>query len=127
MASPLFIPVISASSLLLRRSRFLYSGRSREGFVVKLAFDQDKAVIQARKGGVFRTMLEMDRSFTTIFQRKNGHVEMNMGVAKTLDSLDNGNIKNIYHGIFIEIPEAIWAYEIEHHLWNAIEMYLENQ
>jgi hypothetical protein len=98
-----------------------------EGFVVKLAFDQDKAVIQARKGGVFRTMLEMDRSFTTIFLRKNGHVEMNMGVAKTLDSLDNGNIKNIYHGIFIEIPEAIWAYEIEHHLWNAIEMYLENQ
>ncbi len=97
-----------------------------EGFVVKLAFDQDKAVIQARKGGVFRTMLEMDRSFTTIFLRKNGHVEMNMGVAKTLDSLDNGNIKNIYHGIFIEIPEAIWAYEIEHHLWNAIEMYLEN-
>ena len=98
-----------------------------EGFVVKLAFDQDKAVIQARKGGVFRTMLEMERSFTTIFLRKNGHVEMNMGVAKTLDSLDNGNIKNIYHGIFIEIPEAIWAYEIEHHLWNAIEMYLENQ
>ncbi len=98
-----------------------------EGFVVKLAFDQDKAVIQARKGGVFRTMLEMDRSFTTIFLRKNGHVEMNMGVAKTLDSLDNGNIKNIYHGIFIEIPEAIWANEIEHHLWNAIEMYLENQ
>ncbi|MHB1507555.1 MAG: hypothetical protein ACYCUZ_05805 [Cuniculiplasma sp.] len=98
-----------------------------EGFVVKLAFDQDKAVIQARKGGVFRTMLEMDRSFTTIFQRKNGHIEMSMGVAKTLDSLDSENIKNIYHGIFIEIPEAIWAYEIEHHLWNAIEMYLENQ
>ena len=96
-----------------------------EGFVVKLAENDTGAVIQARKGGIFRTLLEMDRALTVVVEFKNKSIIISMGVAKMVENVDVNQVIHSSDSIFIKIPEALWAYETEHHLWNYMEMFME--
>ncbi len=96
-----------------------------EGFVVKVAENHAVAVIQARKGGIFRTLLEMDRGLTVVIEIKNKSVHISMGVAKIMENIDLNQVIHAQDSIFIKIPEALWAYETEHHLWNYMEMFME--
>ena len=96
-----------------------------EGFVVKLAENDAGAVIQARKGGVFRTLLEMDRGLTVVIAYKNKSVQISMGVAKIMENIDVDHAISSNDSNFIKVPEALWAYEIEHHLWNSLETFME--
>lgn len=96
-----------------------------EGFVVRLAENDTGAIIQARKGGIFRTVLEMDRALTVVVELKNKSIDISMGVAKIMDNIDVNHVIHSHDSIFIKIPEALWTYETEHHLWNYIEILME--
>ena len=89
------------------------------------AWSNTERRIQARKGGIFRTVLEMDRALTVVMEFKNKSINISMGVAKMMENVDVNQVIHSSDSIFIKIPEALWAYETEHHLWNYMEMFME--
>lgn len=97
-----------------------------EGFRTQFSRHPHGILIQARKGGVMRTLLAMDRALTVIIQGDKDEFKIRIGVAKWLKNLGVASIETFFFSpmvAFIEVPEALWSYEIEHQLWH----YIENQ
>lgn len=83
-------------------------------------------VVQARKGGFFRTILAMNRAFTAVIDGDKDDFTVKLGVAEWLADLGMAAIESLLLSpaiAFIEVPEALWTFEIEHQLWH----FLENQ
>ena len=120
-----------------------YTGKNADpekvGQLIKQFFDNEKfktqmgvhpkgIVIQAQKGGIFRTMLAMDRAFTVIVEGDANNLTVKLGVGKWLQDLGVAALEAIFLTelvIFVEVPEALWTFEIEHQLWHYIESQLE--
>jgi hypothetical protein len=51
-----------------------------------------------------------------------------MGVSKWCNSPDESSVDPIFSKPMLEyedIPESLWSYEIEHHLWHYVETQVE--
>lgn len=99
-----------------------------EGFRTQFAKHPHGFLLQARKGGVMRTLLAMDRALTVTVQGDKNDFKIRIGVAKWLKNLGVAAIEAFFLSplvAFIEVPEALWSYEIEHHLWHYIETQIE--
>lgn len=99
-----------------------------EGFRTQLAKHAHGILIQARKGGVMRTLLAMDRALTVTIQGDKDDFKIRIGVSKWLKNLGVASIEAFFFSplvAFIEVPEALWSYEIEHHLWHYVETQIE--
>lgn len=81
-------------------------------------------LIQARKGGIMRTLLAMNRAFTITIEGEPSDFTVNVGVAEWLKDLGVAAIESFFLSpmlAFVEVPEALWSYELEHQLWHFIE------
>lgn len=99
---------------------------SEEGFKVQEAKGSKGYVVQAQKGGFFRTILAMDRAFTALIQGDKDDFSVKLGVAGWLADLSMAAIESLFLSPllgFVEVPESLWTFEIEHQLWH----FLENQ
>lgn len=99
-----------------------------EGFRTQQAKHPHGILIQARKGGVMRTLLAMDRALTVVIQGDNNDFKIRIGVGKWLKNLGVAAIEAFFLSplvAFIEVPEALWTYEIEHQLWHYVETQIE--
>ena len=99
-----------------------------EGFRTQHSKHPKGTLIQARKGGVFRALLAMDRSFTVIIEGIPSNFKVKIGVGKWLQDLGAAAIESFFISplvAFVEVPEALWSYEIEHHLWHYIETQID--
>ncbi len=97
-----------------------------ENFQVQNTTHPRGFLIQARKGGILRTLLAMDRAFTLIIEGEPSDFRIKIGVGEWLKDLGMASIEGFFISpmlAFVEIPEALWSYEIEHQLWH----YVENQ
>jgi hypothetical protein len=97
-----------------------------EGFIVQAGKGSKGYVVQARKGGFFRTLLAMNRAFTVVVDGNYDDFTVKLGVAEWLADLGMAAIESLFLSpaiAFIEVPEALWTFEIEHQLWH----FLENQ
>ncbi len=97
-----------------------------EGFKVQEATGSKGYLVQAQKGGFFRTLLAMDRAFTALVQGDKNDFSVKLGVAGWLSDLSMAAIESLFLSpliAFIEVPESLWTFEIEHQLWH----FLENQ
>lgn len=85
-------------------------------------------LIQARKGGIYRPVLSTDKAFTLIVEGNSTDFKIKIGIGKWMNNIESEVLDtfqlNSNKG-FIETPEALWAYEIEHHLWHFIENQIE--
>ncbi len=99
-----------------------------EGFVTQSANTPRGYLLQARKGGFFRTILAMDRGFTVTIEGTSGDFKVKLGVTKWLKDLGIAAVEALFLTplvLFIEVPEALWAFELEHKVWHYIEDQIE--
>ena len=97
-----------------------------EGFKVQAAKGSKGYIVQARKGGFFRTLLAMNRAFTAVIEGDKDDFTVRLGVAEWLADLGMAAVESLFLSpliAFVEVPEALWSFEIEHQLWH----FLENQ
>ncbi len=97
-----------------------------EGFTVQDARNGKCELIQAKKGGFFRTILAMNRAFSIFIRGDSVYFTVYMGVSEWLQTLDPDSVDHFLHSpnhVYDEVPETLWAYELEHQLWH----FLENQ
>ncbi|MEM0155972.1 MAG: hypothetical protein QW597_05160 [Thermoplasmataceae archaeon] len=101
---------------------------NEEHFKTQTAKHPNGIIIQAKKGGVFRTILAMDRAFTIIIEGDQSDFKVKIGVSAWLMDLGIAAIETFFIAgalAFIEVPEALWSYEIEHQLWHYVENQVE--
>ncbi len=97
-----------------------------ENFQVQNTTHPRGFLIQAKKGGMLRTLLAMNRAFTLIIEGEPSDFRIKIGVGEWLKDLTIASIEGFFISpmlAFVEVPEALWSYEIEHQLWH----YVENQ
>ncbi|EQD69414.1 hypothetical protein B1B_05368, partial [mine drainage metagenome] len=90
-----------------------------EGFKVQEASGSKGYVVQAQKGGFFRTLLAMDRGFTATVQGDKDDFSVKLGVTGWLADLSMAAIESLFLSppiAFVEAPESLWTFEIEHRL-----------
>jgi hypothetical protein len=101
---------------------------NEEHFKTQTVKHPNGILIQAKKGGVFRTILAMDRAFTIIIEGDQSDFKVKIGVSAWLMDLGIAAIETFFVAgalAFIEVPEALWSYEIEHQLWHYVENQVE--
>ncbi|BAB59744.1 TVG0593813 [Thermoplasma volcanium GSS1] len=97
-----------------------------ENFVTQSSQHPRGYVIQAKKGGIFRTILGMDRAFTIVLVGDSSDFKVQIGVGKWLQDLGVAAIEAFLITpvvAFVEVPESLWSFELEHEFWQ----FLENQ
>lgn len=93
-----------------------------EGFIVHTHKDGNFRAIQAKKGGVFRPILSDDRYLTLLISGIPNDLTIRLGVSAKFKGEDEFlKSQHSYRNIFVEIPEVLWIYEFEHHLWLQVE------
>ena len=101
---------------------------TEEGFKVQSASHPKGIIVQATKGGFLRTLLAMDRAFTIVIEGDLSDFKIRLGVGKWLKDLGIAALEAFFLtplAAFIEVPEALWSYEIEHQYWHFIENQIE--
>ncbi len=101
---------------------------TEEGFKVQDTEHPRGFLVQATKGGFLRTLLAMDRAFTIVIEGDPSDFRIRVGVGKWLQDLGVAAVEAFFITpvvAFIEIPEALWSYEIEHKLWHFVENQIE--
>lgn len=99
-----------------------------EGFRLQSSKHPNGYLIQAKKGGIFRTLLASDRAYTIVIDGNSSNFKVKIGVGDWLKNLGIAALETFFVTpllSFVEIPEALWSYEIEHHLWRYIETEIE--
>ncbi|MCL5437965.1 MAG: hypothetical protein M1148_02055 [Candidatus Thermoplasmatota archaeon] len=99
-----------------------------EGFITQSSNTPKGYLLQARKGGFFRTILAMDRAFSVTIQGNSSDFTVKIGVSKWLKDMGVAALEAFFLSplvVFIEVPEALWSFELEHKLWHYIEDQIE--
>lgn len=97
---------------------------SEEGFKTQIVKDTGGYLVQATKGGVYRTILAPDRAFTVLIDGEPNRFEVRVGVAEWSQNPSGDLVKSFLLTpcvSFKEIPEALWAFETEHNFWHNLE------
>lgn len=95
-----------------------------ENFITQSGSHPNGYLIQVKKGGIFRTILGMDRAFTIIITGDPSNLKIQLGITKWLQNLGVAAIESILLSplvAFVEVPESLWSFELEHQLWQFIE------
>ncbi len=99
-----------------------------EGFKLQSSKHPNGYLIQAKKGGIFRTLLAANRAYTVIIEGEPSNFKIKIGVGEWLKDLGVASLESFFLSpllAFVEVPEALWSYEIEHHLWHYVETEIE--
>lgn len=81
-------------------------------------------VIQAQKTGLFRTIIAADQSLTVTITGTSDDLTIRVGVAAWLKDLGIAAIEGFLVTpllLFVEVPESLWIFEVEHNLWKYVE------
>ena len=95
-----------------------------EGFRTQSLKHPQGYIVQAKKGGIFRTILAANRAYTIIIEGSPSNFKIRIGVADWLKGLKNEVTEPFFTNpmmAYLEIPEALWSYELEHQMWHYIE------
>jgi hypothetical protein len=99
-----------------------------EGFRVQCGKHPRGLLVQAKKGGIFRTILAENRSYTITIDGSHASFKIRMGIADWLTNLEPKALDPIFETpmiSFTETPEALWTYELEHHFWHYVETQID--
>ena len=105
-------------------SREIVSFFAEEGFRVQEFKSVHGNIVQATKGGVYRTILGRDKAYTVVISENGLSLTIRFGVALWIENPNDTNTDSFFlkpQLAFDEIPEALWTYHFEHALWHFIE------
>ncbi len=97
-----------------------------EGFTTQAVRDTKGYLIQAKKGGIFRTVLAPDKAFSILIEGESNHFYVRMGISEWADD-PNEKVKTFLKTPFLsfsETPESLWTFELEHHFWHYLETHV---
>lgn len=95
-----------------------------ENFQTQILQISRGAFIQARKGGIFRSLLAKNGAFTITIYGSPLSFKIRVGVAPWNNSPEESSVEPIFSKPMLEyeeVQESLWNYEIEHHMWHFIE------
>jgi len=95
-----------------------------EGFKTQCYKSVSGTVVQAQKGGIFRTILRKNRAYTILVISNGIETTIRLGISRWIETPDNKNTDPLFkkpHISFVEIPEALWTFYLEHEFWHFIE------
>ncbi|MEM0158295.1 MAG: hypothetical protein QW812_02145 [Thermoplasmataceae archaeon] len=95
-----------------------------QGWKVQSSVADDKALLQAQKGGILRDIIAADRALTFAFSTDNGNVKVEAGVAKLIKNLAITAIEVILLSdifLFVDIPEILWNRHVETELLGYLQ------
>ena len=113
---------------LHRIGNFVLGFFKEEGFVTQRTETKSGIIIQAKKGGILRALLSTNKAITAVIMGNNNSMDIKLGVRQWMENDDQKELNELsFNAIsfFDEIPESLWAYELEHHLWNHLETNIE--
>ncbi|GGM74549.1 hypothetical protein GCM10007108_10630 [Thermogymnomonas acidicola] len=99
-----------------------------EGFRTVSCTCPQGVVFMARKGGIYRALLRTDRAFLILIDGNPSDTKIKIGVSRWQVEIQQQDAQKIFQSplsYFLEIPESLWPYELEHHLWHFIETQVE--
>ncbi|MCL5802337.1 MAG: hypothetical protein ACYCPR_04320 [Thermoplasmataceae archaeon] len=99
-----------------------------ENFKTQIIHISKGSLIQARKGGIFRSLLAKDGAFTITIEGTPVAFKIRIGVTPWNNSLNESSIEPVFSKPMLEyeeVQESLWNYEIEHHLWHYVETQVE--
>ncbi|MCW6169257.1 MAG: hypothetical protein LVQ96_06995 [Thermoplasmatales archaeon] len=105
-------------------SREIVSFFAEEGFRTHEYKSVHGNIVQATKGGIYRTILGRDKAYTIVISENGLSLTIRLGVSPWIESPDDSNTESFFQKpqlAFNEIPEALWTYHLEHALWHFIE------
>ncbi len=101
---------------------------TEEHFVTQKASHKMGHILQARKGGILRTVLGSTNALTMVLEGEPSDFRIYLGVSKWIKDLNSSSVPPFYASFassFKDVSETVWPYEFEHHLWHFIESQME--
>jgi hypothetical protein len=99
-----------------------------EGYDVQSAKKDGGWVIQARKTGLLRDLLAADRAFTMMVSGEPADFKVSIGMGKWMQNLGVAALEALAlvpAVLFVEVPVALWSWEIESKFWQFVEKEVE--
>ncbi|MGP6206807.1 hypothetical protein ACNF42_02060 [Cuniculiplasma sp. SKW3] len=97
-----------------------------ENWKVESNVEGDKAIIQAQKPGILRDIVAADRALTFVIEKnQSGTLHVSTGVGKKAKNLAITAIEVLLLSeifIFVDIPEILFAEDIEKNLLKQLEV-----
>ena len=101
---------------------------ARDGFTVQVSpTTAQGSVIQAKKGGFLRGLIDADRAMTIVISGNPGDFTVRIGIGKWLEHLGVAALETLFISelfLPIDVAESAWNIEIEDKLVRDIKAYV---
>ncbi|HLH86701.1 MAG TPA: hypothetical protein VKU79_07560 [Thermoplasmataceae archaeon] len=95
-----------------------------QGWKVQSSLGDNKAVLQAQKGGILRDIVAADRALTFTFSKEDGTVKVEAGVGKLVKNLAITAVEVLLLSdifLFVDVPEILWNRHVETELLSFLQ------
>ena len=116
-----------ASADLAKLANDIKSFFDDDDYKTQSAKTESGYIIQATKEDFFRGAVAADRAFTITLSGDSQKVKVSIGVGKWMQNLAVQMAEGLILSpavFFLEVPVALWSYEVEMELWHFIEVKL---
>ncbi|MEW9491220.1 MAG: hypothetical protein TQ35_0003330 [Candidatus Aramenus sulfurataquae] len=95
-----------------------------QGFKVQQKIENNKAVVQAQKGGILRDLIAADRALTFTFENNPDGLKVTAGIGKWLQNILVTAIETLLiSGLFlaVDVPEMLWTSHVESNILKELD------
>jgi hypothetical protein len=95
-----------------------------DGWKVQSTSSTNKALIQANKGGILRTLIAANRSLNILIEQNEDSTKVSIGVGKWLENIAVTALESLLLSeifLVIDVPEMLWNEVIENNLIKKID------
>ncbi|MBW9140876.1 MAG: hypothetical protein K1T65_04120 [Candidatus Aramenus sp.] len=112
-------PVKDLNAVVSQFVQYLQS----QGFKVQQKIENNKAVIQAQKGGILRDLIAADRALTFTFENNPDGLKVTTGVGKWLQNIAVTAIEALISELFlaVDVPEMLWTSHVESNILKELD------
>jgi len=113
-------PVQNLNQVIQNFAQYL----SSDGWKVQQKVEENKAILQAQKGGILRDIFAADRALTFTFEQLPGGLKVTTGVGKWVQNLAVTAIEAILLSelfLVVDVPEMLWTEHIESNLMKKLD------
>ena len=96
----------------------------QKGFKTQYREENDKAIVQAQKGGILRDLIAADRALTFTFEKVENQLKVTAGIGKWIQNLAVTAVETIILSplfLAIDVPEMLWTEHVESEIMKELE------
>ncbi|MGC8674928.1 hypothetical protein [Fervidicoccus sp.] len=116
---------VSLSEILDKFSNYL----KNNGWQVQQKTGVDKAILQARKGGILRDLFTAGRALTFTFEQEPEKLRVKVGIGNWIQNIAITTIETLFLSslfLLVDIPEMLWNKHIEEEILKELDKIINN-